>query len=599
MLREWGGVRMQRVGPEAGASMRYALAYDDQGLYLAAAVQDDQFVRSKRPGRDEDAVVLTLVMPSGAKGRALEIWFYAGEPGRSPSVVALAPLGGRPKPLSAARMVEAPLQRGGGYQFEAFVSWKAIPASARWQRARGAIRLREVGGRGRPAVRAEPASAKVDPRSPQRLPELVVTGGVDDLLRGFLAKQQLSGARPRADLSGDVAGDGRDERVVIVDRFVVVLGPGYREGKSYDFFALPVRRGGDVQRAQLLDLTGDGKQELIVRMRQGNEQGTRDVWQVLGIRQQGIRPLWGVELRKATADGHIEADLKLRRARKGPPLLEVRAGGAEGLGPDTYREAPARDVEPILLPWGPVRARRYQWQGASFASVGEEPNPDYRPPEPKRAAPRVRRSQRPRARPARPPSVQQKLAAARRDQGIDDAVPARFERRANVAGDGRSEHLVVYGRTFVVVGPGFRGGTGYFHMTLPVIQAEDVVDMGAWDVTGGGTDEVLFKVRQRFEGGVSRDLLLVYRFHEQGFERMLSVEVGRTQGDQRVQNLIRLVRDGERHDIVVHPGRVRGWDAGNWPFAPDDGSDGVAPLLLPWRDGPVRYGAAGDGIARQ
>jgi hypothetical protein len=600
MLREWGGVRMQRVG-EGAAAMGYVLAYDDKGLYLAAQVRHEgPLVRTARPGPNEDAVVLTLVMPSGARGRPVEVWFFAGVPGRSPSVVGTASPGRAPRPASGARMVEAPLQRGNGYQFEAFVPWSVLPGSARWQRARGAIRLRDVAPTGRRAVRSEPASAPIDPRALHHLPALVVTGGPDDMLRAFMQRQGIAGLSPRADLDGDVAGDGRDERVVVVDRFVVVLGPGYREGKSYDFFELPVADGSRVRHAELADLTGDGKKELAVRLRQSNAQGSRDLWMVLGIRQQGIQPLWGVELRKATDDGHVEATLQIHPARRGAPVVEVRAGEAEGLGPHNLREAPARDVAPIPLPWGPVRARRYQWQGSAFAAVSEEPNPDYEPPAPARRATRARGRRRSAAPPPRPPSVREKLAEVRRREGIDETLPARFEQRANVIGDARPEHLVVFGHTLVAVGPGFGGGAGYFHMSLPVAEDRDLVDMGAWDVTGSGTKEVLFKLRQRFEGGVTRDLLLVYRFHDKGFERLLSVDVGRAHEGRRVQNLIRLVRTGRRHDIVIHPGRVRGWDAASWPFPPDDASDDVEPGLLPWRDdAPVRYTYTGSGFSRQ
>jgi hypothetical protein len=600
MLSEWGGVRMQRVGAPRGATMRYALAYDSKGLYVVAAVEDDDVVRTGKLGRDEDAVVLTLLMPSGRQPRGAELWLYPGVPGRFPSAVGLATVGGKPRRLNEARMVEAPLDRGTGYQFEAFIPWGAIPGAAQWERAQGAIRLRDMARTPRPTLRAEVASAEIDVRAPERIPELAVTGGIHDLLRGFLQKQGLAGVRPRADLAGDVSGDPRPERVVVVDRFMVVLGPGYREGKSYDFFALPVRDSAGVRSAELLDLTGNGRSEVVLRLRQSNEHGSRDVWQVLGVTEQGIRPLWGVELRKETAAGSVEASLAVRPQRRGPPVVAVQIGQANGLGPDTFREAPARDVEPILLPWGPVRARQFQWREGSFATVAEEPNPDYQPPsEPVAPAPRVERRATPAPRAARAPSPAQVIAAVRKQRGIAASVPARFERTANVAEDARPEHLVVLGRSLLVFGPGFRGGDGYFVMDLPVAEPADVLLLHTTDVTGDGPEEVLIRIRQHFTEGVYREVLLVYCFHNDSFHRVFAVEAKRGQGERFVRNGIRLDRRGRRTDIVVVPGTAQGWDASTWPFAAGDGNDGVEPLLLPWRDKPVRYGYVNKGITRK
>jgi len=40
--------------------------------------------------------------------------------------------------------------------------------------------------------------------------------------------------------------------------------------------------------------------------------------------------------------------------------------------------------------------------------------------------------------------------------------------------------------------------------------------------------------------------------------------------------------------LQIHPGRARGWGEDSWPFT-QDANDSVEPLLLPWRDRPVRY----------
>ena len=73
------------------------------------------------------------------------------------------------------------------------------------------------------------------------------------------------------ELRADVSGDAREERLLQLDRFLVVRGPGYRGGRAYDFMALPVARGRDVLSAETQDLTGDGRAELLLRLRQEND----------------------------------------------------------------------------------------------------------------------------------------------------------------------------------------------------------------------------------------------------------------------------------------------------------------------------------------
>lgn len=599
MLREWGGVPKKSVGRGTDASMRYAIAYDTRGLYVAASVADDRVVRSSSPGRKEDAIVLTLALPGRRGLRGVELWLYPGVAGRARAVAARSAVGGRPRPISGAQVVEGPRRRGPGYDLEAFIPWKAIPGASRWERGHAAIRLRDVDREAHPKVEAEPASAEVNPRALDRLPSLIVAGSSSELLARFLAHKNLAGLRPRADLSGNVAGDRRKERVVVVDKYVLVMGPGFRKGKSYDYLKLPVGSASDVRKARLRDLTGDGHQEVLLLLRQGNEQGSRDLWMVFDVGDDGIAPEWGAEVRKETGEGVVQARFAVQGGRRGPPTLRLRVGKARGLSADNYQEAPARDVAPILLPWGKVLERRYQYRNGRFGVIDEKENPDYEPPRPKRAERRSRPA--PRRRASRPaaPSIDQLIGAVKKKLGIAARASGRFEHTVNVAEDDRPERLVVFGKVLVVVGPGFRGGQGYFVQELPVVDAKDVLRVKPVDLTGDGRREVLMRIRQRFDEGVAREVLMAYCFHDGGFHRILSVEVARQQEGREVRNGVRLVRDGKRYDIVVTPGRARGWDASSWSFRDGKGDDGVEPLLLPWRDRPVRYGYVGEGIGRK
>lgn len=597
-LGDWRRVRFVDVGSGDDHSMRYALRHDDDGLYVAAVVRDDRMVRTARPGPNEDAVILTLAMPIGGdRYRGVDVWLWAGVPGRQAGSAGIGPTGGRPRPLSAAQVVEGPRRRGGnGYVVEAYVPFRSIPGSARWQQGRGAIRLRDVDREARPEVEAEIGNVSVDPRSLDRLLRLMPTGGERGMLQRFLRSRGLRGTRPRHDMRGDTSGDRRPERVMIVEHYALVMGPGYREGAAFDFVELPVTSAAGVRDADLMDLTGDGKRELVVRLRQSNPRGSRDLWSVYSITEEGIAPIFGVELRKQTDDGSVEANLRVRRARRGAALITVAAGESRGLDANNLRESPPADVQPIVLPWGDIIARTWQWTGQGFEVVRERENPSPQRPEPRRA--RASRTDRRAAEPQPTlPGVDDLVNAFKERAGIGPRVQPRFQRTANVAEGAERERVVVFGTHLLVVGPAFRGGSGWFHFGIPVESAEDVVHVGTADFTGDGREEVVMCVRRTVDD-VRRTLLLVHQFRQDGFPRLLATEVYRRQGDSFVENAPRIFRTPRGAVLKIFPGDARGWGQGSYPFT-DDAGDGVDPLLLPWRDSPVIYRLQGDRLVRR
>ena len=595
-LREWRGERFVDVGSGSDAALSYALRYDSTGIYVGATVNDERLVRTARPSTNEDAVVLTVAVPAGrGRYRAVDVWLYAGVPGRQAGSAAVGPLGGRARAASAIRVVEGPTR--GGYVIEAHVPFGAIGGS-RWEDGRGAIRLRDVDTEARPEVEAELASATIDPRHPERLPSFEPTGGDRATLRDFLRRQGLEGTQPRHDLRGDVAGDRAPERVIVVDRYVLVLGRG---ASSFLYLDLPVVSAAGIRDADLVDLTGDGKREIAITMRQSNDRGSRDLWQVYTVGEDAIRPLFGIELRKQTSEGFVESRLRVRRARRGAALIEVTAGRSNGLDADNLRESPPADVEAMLLPWGPKLSKTWQWDGQRFVVVRERDNPDYRDPTARAATERASRgpsrtSGGGASQEQRGPSVDDLIAAFKRQAGLSPRARPRFRTVANVAEGREDEHVMVFDEALVVVGTGFRGGTGWFHFALPVAAAEDVLSVETADLTGDGRQELLFRVRRSVED-VQREILIVHQFRPTGFPRLLAVEVAREQGGARIENQVSVQRARRASVLAIAPGRARGWDAQSWPFQ-DGTGDGVEPILLPWRDRAVRYEYRGGELSR-
>jgi len=590
-LGDWRGVAFRTIGDDKEGSLEYALGYDAQALYLGARVYDDALIRSRDASPREDALVLTLAAPraSGAFASS-EVWLFAGIPGTQAASAAIGAPGARPARSTAVTIVEGPLPSGqAGHALEARIPWSALAGGSEFLLARAALRMHDVDGAAGARATVH-ASARAD--RPSALPPLLCEAGPNAAVENFLRAKGLSGTSVRHDLFGDAAGDARIERVVIAGTFAVIAGAEIEDGAGYRFHDLPVTMASSVRSAELRDLTGDGKAELLVRLRQQNELGSRELFQVIELSGGQPRAVFAAELQKETEQGSIEAQLEIGSAQAGkPPVIELRTGSARGLDADNYREQRAQGIEPILLPWGEVERRVYRWDGARFA-VAEEQRSRGAP----KAAPRERAEADAAATPApavartvhrQPPGAAELVAAFREARALDPALAPRFVQHANVAEDGRIESLMLFGKDLLVIGKGYRGGTGYFYYSLPVGEAADIQRMFTADVTGDRRRELFVRFKERI-GDVQREILLGYTFAGQGMEPVLSVEVRRAQGERSVGNVVTLVRAAGQWALRIAPGVARAWDAHTYPFIAES-NDGHGALLLPWKDAPVQY----------
>ena len=578
-LREWRGARFSELGSGDDGSLQYAFASADGGLYLAAEVRDERLVT----GPKGDALVLLLAMPDGSTWHSSELWLYPGEAGRSKASASVR-VGDKLKPETRVQVVEGPRAKGGGYVIEAFVPWSLVRGAEIWEQGRGALRFVDVDAA---AAAPERTLASAQAKSAGELPRLALGVGQNDLLGSFMADKKLSGVEPRYDFRANVAADPRPERVVIIGDFVVVYGPGYKRGETYGYFALPYSIGGGLKSAELRDVTGDGSAELITVVRQRNDLGARELWMALDMAEDGIAPVFAVELKKELKGGTIDNTLRLIEGR-GAPRIEVKVGRAQGLDGNTYAEATAADAQPILLPWGEIEARTYAFDGTRFAVVDEKRKartlsaPEANLPE-RNVAAKSGKGDAAVAR-AEPGAV---LALFKAQQKLPAAAKPMRSFQANLLGGAHKEQVDVFGSMLAITGPEIAQGTGYVAYGVPVGDARDVLDVRAAELTGDGHDELLVRIAQPLSGSeqATRELVLVLRADASGrVSRALMAEVARRTAQGSIENRVR----SERGALVIEPGSARGFTADNYPFAPD-GVGGAAPLLLPWRDRPVRY----------
>jgi hypothetical protein len=596
------------VKGSAGADFAFSAAvqYDDKFLYVGGDVAESSFVRTDHFGDGEDHASLVLAFPKVGGGFAgYEIGLFAGKPGESVGEVRYA--GGRKGQVAGAKIVEAPTAKG--YSFEAIVPWSTFP-EARSVRVglRGAVRytIADGGGAAHNVVSTGPGDAS----SPANLPSLL-TEAEQSIVDGILKEKGLTAEAPKVDILADLTGDGMRERVAVWGNFLTISGPTYRGGKEYFYRDI----GGELIHIEARDVTGRGKDDLVLRRRLPVEGSTREwfeVWSLL----KGDEPFttFGHEI-AITREGKRVSNA-VRVAKK---EIHVTLEPASGWDASSYREPTVDGVEPILLPWGPTRGETFRFDGTRFARVHEDrqtptpgsavvaPAPSQRLTEP--ATPTVVVNP-----PSRGPAEAsgdlsaQVFAQYRRDHGVPAEARPKVDLMVDIDGDGRAERVVLLGKDIVVCGSGFKGGTQYAFLTLSQFDnASDLKDMSARDLTGdGGADLVVRGTRHVSAAGgggaVEIDALLAYQVKSGVITRIFAIETGRTQGTRRAQGQVQFIpsKDGHGFEVDVRPGRVTGWTAKTYPWTQDTpGTGALEPLLLPWGGVPsLRYTWNGTAFTR-
>jgi Ca2+-transporting ATPase len=611
ITREWstgmtqlGKTILGSPGPDLG--MRGAFAYDETNLYVAAEFKDPRLVRVSCSELEDHASLLIAFPTTGGNYVLHEVELFPGDPGKAPGCVKMKGRGALP----GAKIVEAPKGVPSLYSFEAAIPWSSFPEAARTRVGlRAALRYYDGDGRAVQAVLGTSTDV-----APADLPRFAIDAE-QSLEDGLLREKRIT-SPPFRDRVADVAGDGMLERVAVYDRYMVILGPHFRGGREYYFADLGVDvAAGQMPMFEVRDLNGDGKAEIVMRKRAGSAGEWRETLVVLGM-AKGEAPavLFQHETGLHAGGGTVTDDVRFG-AEGGKPTIEITAGNAVGYSAASYREPVETSMEPLLLPWGPVKAQTFQWTGTGFAKVREE----------KRArgaaAPAMAAEtelapaapvQTVRSHPPLPEEMQEQVYALyKRERRVPAGDKPRFDVVADLAEDARGERLLLQDRDLVIFGKGYRGGAGYAFVTLDQFaDPADIADVSARDITGDGKAEILVRGVVRVSPSkelklgkgavVEREVVLVYGVSPQGISRVFGAETGRALGNRRVAGTLAFVPSGRGMDIELRPGRAFGFTERTYPFGQDRGpSGGLEPLLLPWGGQPAaRYHWNGASFAR-
>lgn len=228
----------------------------------------------------------------------------------------------------------------------------------------------------------EPAKA-VEPAPPIKGAEPLPTG---DLVTAALARYKKdkglgADATARVDVAATMI-PGKKGRAALFGREVVIAtGDGGYAVLGLGRFA----NDKDILDVTAKDLTGDGRDELIVRgilrakLTGGSDKGEkevlREVMLVYSPKPQGkglaIGQVFGAETARAMGSDRVEASFRIVTAKGGTPgKIELMKGSAKGFGKASWpfgKEEPTPGLEPLLLPWGSETSVSYGWNGERFA----------------------------------------------------------------------------------------------------------------------------------------------------------------------------------------------------------------------------------------
>ncbi len=224
---------------------------------------------------------------------------------------------------------------------------------------------------------ATPSAATPGPSPTAALPRPLAPPDVPALLRLY---RQQAGLGPETPPNfaevGDVADDPTPEQVHVYGRTLVVVGPAFLGGRNYYQLGLPLQEGDAVLSLRLVDLTGDGKGEAVLRVRRGATSqirgetvpSQREMLLVYRFGAQRGR-LFAAEVGRRVGAQSITNTVRLPGEGAPPGSIVIDGGSALGWTAETY---PFRDLPPqghfgLILPWQPPRTVTYRWSGTAFA----------------------------------------------------------------------------------------------------------------------------------------------------------------------------------------------------------------------------------------
>ncbi len=366
------------TGPK-DLSLEVQALYDRDLLYLAVTVKDN-IVTSKRGAKPGDHVELWFdAGPLGARSRHGRLRMLRLAPGPLQDGGKPAVTWGWPPSLRGA---PEDLQADGAIRVDGYFFEIALPLTALADPPPGvepigfAAVARDYDYDDPGETDAAVATAPFDHlkrRDPATLGQLTLDGAdrIKDGIYKLVPKAQ--GAPVIGQRFADVGGDARREYVQLIGRWLAVSGYGLGDGDYY-YIGLPEPKGARFTRLETRDVTGDGKDELLVTWTLDTPTPVGNVQQellaVYHFALDRIKLLFQQEIAQRGPTWTLSNTLTFLTPRGKPPSILLKPDKPQGdLSPDTYRdpnEGYTIDWYRPILPWGDERERAYTWDASQF-----------------------------------------------------------------------------------------------------------------------------------------------------------------------------------------------------------------------------------------
>ncbi len=322
---DWNEVKGAATGDDAH---QLSLRCNVEGatLYLAIQADDERIVRTKQARPGEDHIGLSL----GSKRFAI---FPASETQKAK--------------LSPGGAKLASTANGKGFIIELALPLASLGQGKRPERVPFSLRFDDCDSA--VTLKAE-RSVSIDG-------ELAFVAGASTL-DSFLADRGLSRGTVRFQQRVRVGKDA--VQIVLAGKYLAQI-----TSEGFGYVELPAADGQDIQKPELVDLAGDGRVAVVLRYTERGEGGSREVLAAFRPVGAELRRVFAVELGKRVGSGRLATKLVLKRRGRATNLV-VEAVPAEGLTAERYEEAPATDMEPILLPWSSAKKATFSFSGDKY-----------------------------------------------------------------------------------------------------------------------------------------------------------------------------------------------------------------------------------------
>jgi hypothetical protein len=349
LLDDWADVSgIDSGGRDRDRSFTTRCNYDEKTLYLAIDVRDNYLVRSKEGRPVEDHVEVAFA--DGAKVEKLVIYPADGE-AKAPHKVSWS--SGRK--LRGVEVAES--KQPNGWSVELRIALASVPG---WgpgtQLLKMAVGFVDVDSKSHPKVEGTVESAPLT--NPKMLGTTEFAEG-KQALDAFLRDRKLRSSDVLFDRPARIGPTG-SMRVVVAGPYVATI------GDEYSYLSLPVKDPKkDVRDIRLVDLSGDGREALVLRYTERGGGGQRDVLAAFRMTGDGLRRTFGCEVSKAMGANRLETKVGFVKKGRATEIV-IEPQPAVGWTEANYREAAADDVVPIPTPWAPEKRARFQFKGENY-----------------------------------------------------------------------------------------------------------------------------------------------------------------------------------------------------------------------------------------